>query len=241
MLERCAENLTTTLIDLPESGMGYQLVNFNGSAEPTHIVLNGILIAYLSDRSIYDALFLNGIPRDLEIASNELNATIRQFNEFPTQSKITLFIRSAPPILGLIATPPVGPIPFTAAPVPVPALHLFFSGTTEPLDRYTRFSPVPIDPRIFAIKGGIALKPGTYATTNHDADCANNGAAAVGRYALPNLAPAIFRTDFAVAATTSIRYGTSLPAFLQAGGGSEVHFANQTTIPRKASRLLPVV
>jgi hypothetical protein len=118
-------------------------------------------------------------------------------------------------------------------PLPNPALSLFFVGIAETSDRYSRFCALPNSRRLVK----ATFKPGTFATTGHDADCANNGAATVGRYALLYLAPAVFRTDFSVKQKVALRYGTALPAFFQAGGGSEAWFQDPAPIvaPKKTA------
>jgi len=53
-----------------------------------------------------------------------------------------------------------------------------------------------------------------------------SGLAAVARYALPSLLPARWRYELRPAAGTPIRYGATIPAYGQSGGGVEVMFPN---------------
>ena len=82
--------------------------------------------------------------------------------------------------------------------------------------RYTAFRP---DRRI-APDGSVL--PGTYVTTENDKPHVPSGLAAVGRYALPNPAPAIYEYKVEPLAGSIIRCGTCGPLFGQAGGGVEV-------------------
>jgi hypothetical protein len=72
------------------------------------------------------------------------------------------------------------------------------------------------------------VRPGTYFTSWNDARFAPIGAAAVGRYALPNPNPAIFVSQIKIppllGSSISFLYGTVAPKFGQAGGGVEVYF-----------------
>jgi hypothetical protein len=86
-------------------------------------------------------------------------------------------------------------------------------------DLFVRFSAFRADRRIGP---GNSLRPGTYATSATDARLALTGYGNVGRYALPNLLPAVYRFDITVPSGTSGLVGTVSPAFGQAGGGVEV-------------------
>jgi hypothetical protein len=117
---------------------------------------------------------------------------------------------------------------------------LFFSATAQKTDSYARLVAFPTDRRLLGPRGAQYYTAGTYATTSRDANCVNNGAAAVGRYALLYLAPAIYKRDFSLATPTLVKYGTSLPAFGQSGGGSEVCFQVDAYIARSTTAMLPV-
>ena len=86
----------------------------------------------------------------------------------------------------------------------------------EILERYSAFWP---DRRI--LPDG-SVRQGTYVTTATDATVVPSGLAAVGRYALPNPAPAVYRYTLTPPPGVSIRCGTCQPLFGQAGGGVEI-------------------
>ena len=66
------------------------------------------------------------------------------------------------------------------------------------------------------------MRDGTYVTTDTDTSQVPSGLAAVGRYALPNPTPAIYKFVLCPPSGTSISCGTVSPNFGQAGGGVEV-------------------
>jgi hypothetical protein len=84
-----------------------------------------------------------------------------------------------------------------------------------------RFSPFKKDRRIGP---GGSLAPGSYAAPRTDSALAPSGFAVVGRYALPNPAPAIYVFDIHPPAKFGTLVGTVTPNFAQAGGGVEVMF-----------------
>ena len=97
--------------------------------------------------------------------------------------------------------------------------HGSYPSTTragETLVRYSAFWP---DRRIRP--DGSVLK-GTYATTASDTPLVPSGLAAVGRYALPNPAPAVYSYTLVPPTGTAILCGTCAPLFGQAGGGVEI-------------------
>jgi hypothetical protein len=101
--------------------------------------------------------------------------------------------------------------------------HGSYGSRTRPGELFVRYSAFRNDRRIGA-DGSVSK--GTYVTTAADAATVPSGLAAVGRYALPNPAPAIWSFTLAPAVGTAIRCGTVAPSFGQAGGGVEVLFAN---------------
>jgi len=123
-----------------------------------------------------------------------------------------------------------GPI----APPPL-ALPASLVATIAPSGRtFYRFSAFNPDRRVNPVSGDFA--PGTYATTDHDKPEVPSGLAAVGRYALPQTASAIYVYECAPKAGTVIHVGTVAPAYGQAGGGVEALFpagATNNTAPVK--------
>jgi hypothetical protein len=96
-----------------------------------------------------------------------------------------------------------------------------FSGTSRLDDVMYRYTILRNDPRIGA-NGGLAA--GTYATTASDAAFVVSGFGAVGRYALPALAPRCYKFRIVPPSGAPIKVGACQPSFGQAGGGVEVEF-----------------
>lgn len=94
-----------------------------------------------------------------------------------------------------------------------------FPMPTTRSQRFVRFSAFSRDRRV--VPGGSLLR-GTYVTSELDANQAPSGCAVVGRYALPNPLPAIYRFDTLTPAGFPGLAGTVAPAFGQAGGGTEI-------------------
>lgn len=63
---------------------------------------------------------------------------------------------------------------------------------------------------------------GTYLTSHGDTRFAVSGLGAVARYALPNPAPAIFCRAIGIPRGTALMCGTTAPMFGQSGGGEEI-------------------
>lgn len=95
--------------------------------------------------------------------------------------------------------------------------------TTKAGEVFARFTAYRNDRRITSERG---LLPGTYATTNADANQVKTGSEAVERYALPNPQPANFRFRIDPQPGTIHRQGIVQPAFGRSGGGVEVLFDN---------------
>jgi hypothetical protein len=92
---------------------------------------------------------------------------------------------------------------------------------TKSQESFVRFSAFKNDRRI---QSDGSLLPGSYATSERDAQFGSSGFAVVGRYALPNIMPATNRFDITVPMGTPGLVGTVSPAFGQAGGGVEIEF-----------------
>jgi hypothetical protein len=104
-------------------------------------------------------------------------------------------------------------------------------------ERFVRFSAFANDHRI---TDDGRLRPGSYATTWIDAQQVKTGADAVRRYALPNEKPAVFWFDIQPMKPTQIQRGIVQPANKQPGGGVEVIFCLGTgpgTVNRPPKRI----
>ncbi len=113
--------------------------------------------------------------------------------------------------------------------------HGSYLSTTRAKEVFVRYSAFFPDRRL--LSDGSVL-PGTYATTRNDVPLVPSGLAALGRYALPNPSPAVYKYTLNAPIGTVIRCGTSAPKFGQAGGGVEILFtagspAGSTSGPAK--------
>jgi hypothetical protein len=200
MVSVCNAELVARLIKMPESGMGYQLLSFGDHSRPTHVALNAALIVDLREPIEFDLL------AELSRRSGPETETfatqgLREF-EVPDEIENGKLWVSAwdyrPLYLGFITIPPIVAIPIASAPAPNPALHLFYSGVAQPTDSHTRYCAFSPARRPLNTATGPQYPTGTYATSLHDANCANNGAAVVGRSGLPARAPANYTPALSV-------------------------------------------
>ena len=199
------ENFRRSLLSEPETGMGYQHVRkVNLSAHL--VILNAELV-----------LRADG---DYQINPEEAE----RFQEIyrPTDEVPGVREPDAPPYLDELETLDWDSSEF------VVETHGSYVSNSLPGEKFVRFSAYNPDRRI--LQDG-SLLPGTYATTDNDAGVVPSGLAAVGRYALPNLMPAIYHFNLVPSNPVTITCGTVAPANGQAGGGVEVCF-NQGTAPR---------
>jgi hypothetical protein len=118
--------------------------------------------------------------------------------------------------------PPAGPAPAPPPPgKPVPG-HLPYQVTTNAGEVFYRWEAWPKSVRIDQKTGTVSR--GTFTAPFSEAPFVPTGFAAVGRFALPNVAPAIFRWEMRPPAGTVFRCGASVPLFGQSGGGVEAEF-----------------
>jgi hypothetical protein len=92
---------------------------------------------------------------------------------------------------------------------------------SKPGDVFIRLSAFDADRRILA---DGSVREGTYATTLNDMKVTPSGAAAVGRYALPDRLPAVYVYRIIPPPKTPIYFGTVTPNYGLCGGGVEVYF-----------------
>ena len=100
--------------------------------------------------------------------------------------------------------------------------HLPFGWRAGANDVFYRYEPFPTSRRIDQVNRTIA--PDTYGCPASEIPFIPSGFSAVGRYALPNLAPHCFRWELQPVAGTHLDCGASVPLYGQAGGGVEVRF-----------------
>lgn len=99
-----------------------------------------------------------------------------------------------------------------------------FVGACRSGDRFVRFSAFRADRRV---RENGTLLAGSYCTSESDRSCVPNALSAVGRYALPNIAPPVHVFEILPPPSAAMNYGTVVPNFGQAGGGAEMEFHQQ--------------
>lgn len=196
---RLSDAQINALVRLPESGMGYQLVDarVNDRQSRRYFVFNCEL-AVEPEKLEEVGYFL---PEE-RLGGVEMARTFESITPVP--------ISAMPPPTGGPGTP-AGPL----APSPrIVRMTVAFEG-------FARVSAFPNDRRV---KPDGSLEINTYATTIEDLRLVPSGFAAAGRYALPNPAPARYFYVIVPGAGHPIDGGTVRPAYYQAGGGVEVCF-----------------
>jgi hypothetical protein len=199
---------TWALRDIPESGMGYYIVNArlnNESAERTLIVAGDRILPATEHPQLFSI-------KDLwsrEPFPQELRSGIDLSNITSSMSAVSL-----PP--GYVSSP--GALPLLG---------------TLTLSAPTKFHRLMMTTSDHRYSGGMLTKD-TYLTTDLDHQLVNSGFGAVGRYALPIPVPAsnVFEYEFPIGTVLSV--GTVLPSFGQAGGGVEVKTTAAVTAVQKS-------
>ena len=201
----------TTLLQQPESGMGFQIVKARLQFERHTLFVFNVEVM-LTTEELLDGVEWSDdvstvIPNDFEF---DRVLSIREFEaeEAPETAQ------GIDAVLWALRLP---------APPSALAPTALVTRTTSGREGFLRYSAFPRDKRIGA---DGSLQSGTYATTVSDARFAVSGLAAAGRYALPNPSPAVHVFTIVPPPGVSYRAGTARPAFGQAGGGVEVFFAS---------------
>jgi hypothetical protein len=203
---RLEPRFTNSLLALPESGMGYQLVTVERTDGITSdaIAYNAELVLYESEsrmqlgERVYEKLL-----RSAQTSEGRIRAIA-----------LRLETRSAQSVMEKSATAKSGGEAKNSR-----------VEKTKPGDVFKRFSAYANDRRL---KPDGSLVPGTYATTAEDANHVKTGSDAVRRYALPDPKPASFVFTSRPQPKTDVQCGTVAPAFGQPGGGVEVIFPTGT-------------
>lgn len=105
---------------------------------------------------------------------------------------------------------------------PVVHGHLPFRGRTKGATVFYRAEPIPKSHYIDPVSGHVQANGGLYAFPASEVPFVPTGFSAVGRYALPNVAPSIFRWELRAPAGVRFSAGASVPLYGQAGGGVEI-------------------
>jgi hypothetical protein len=201
--------LQCLLLNQPESGMGYQIVE-------------AVTADYKTKRGIaYNA--------ELLLFDEESRARLRaDYRSLLSEARIsTDEIRSLRVVTSAASTASAYVLHETSAhyerksrPAKDAPIDL-----TKEKEVFKRFTAYENDHRITS---DGKLLPGTYATTEEDAKMAPTGKIAVARYALPNPKPASNVWTIEPRKDTLIQYGIVEPANDQPGGGVEVIFTKGT-------------
>src|ERR1700730_4334817 len=220
-----SDNSIEKLVDLPETGMGFQLVSALWHGESAVlIVLNAELAFDLSQVEL-----LSGTDPAVILTNG-----IRVLNVM-RQAGPTIVGRREPRSFNLLESRIGGPgmIPMapattatTSSPIAQPSslVKNVMLSANRIFHRYSAFNP---DNRVDPVTGNFA--PGTYTVSESDVPFIPTGFAAVGRLALPNLLPSSHHYVLEAPSGTPVSFGTVAPAFGQAGGGVEALLPNGAT------------
>lgn len=186
-------NLTKRLLEQPESGMGYQIVNvetWNKWLTKEAIVFNAEYLIYFDEKqfeTLPEIKSFNEIEKSAGVSTEIVDLKVK------TKYKIEKFsgVRESPT-----------PYPAEISPIEL----------TKIGEKFKRFSAFRNDRRI---NPDGTLKLGSYATTEEDAKNVKTGIDAVRRYALPNPTPAIYIFTINPPEETKIKKGIVQPAYNQ--------------------------
>lgn len=229
------ETSIRSLMDLPETGMGFQLVEASvwGDVKP-FLVFNSERAIDLSEIAMEpgddpSVVLRNGL-KIIELMKDDIVRTMfmaPQPNSFRLlASRVPADRRTAVAAIAVKATLPsslVKHVPGLLAP--------------RTFHRFSAFNP---DRRVDPSTGSFL--PGTYACPESEVPFVPTGFIAVGRFALPNSLPASHHFAIEAPAGTTVDFGTVAPAFGQAGGGVEAFFAGpvkNAAVPPVPPRRLP--
>jgi len=210
-----------SLLLLPESGPGYQLVEVTTMARRPvlGVAYNAELVLEPDEpnQPLLFKLFSKGLPVQAS------GAPVREVRLLPRDSDAFRALRVGEARAAYAARD----IAAGDAPVAV----------TKAGEVFMRFSVCAGDRRV---RPDGSLAPGSFATTAEDAGHVRSAKETLERYALPHPGPPGYLFTLKPVATTLVQYGTAQPAHGQPGGGVEVIFTEGTT-PRTVTgpELLP--
>lgn len=209
-LLRIGRDTERRLLELPESGMGYQIVQHR--QEPW-VVFNATVTIPLVE--LQTTVFSEA--EYVLISNDPASEAIQSLNLVEFSDNVQITFSGLDPRFRNTS----GGLAFCQTPISPPRS---FISPNYPYSYY-RFSPYIKDKRVDT--NGNFL-PGTYATTYNDLPFVPSGFAAVGRYALPNPASAAFVFSILTFNRPTLM-GTATPNFGQSGGGVEVLFQTGAT------------
>ena len=220
MIYRIYPQDAETLLEKPETGMGYQIINasqYNRTLVRKFVVYNTNLAVELdSDFQVNKRLIINegykavlNKATELMLETNSIkvfdHTSIREYRVLSETKKTSKKRHSG----GKGATDS-------------PTEHA--TGT----DVYVRISAYEDDKRIDFQK--MKLKPGSFTTTFNDySDCVSTNDEPIDRYALPNDEKINWAFYIKPKSTDVLQKGIVQPAFNHEGGGIEAYFENGTS------------
>jgi len=220
---------------LPESGMGFQLVEGQvlGIRKPL-LVLNSEQALDLSSVKLEEGddptIILRNGMRIVHALNEEMTGTM--FGA-PAPNNFRLLSTRIPNASGSGGAAG-GPLIHAA-----PLSSLVKKMKLKKARAFHRFSAFNPDRRVDSLTGNFL--PGTYACPESEVPFVPTGFVAVGRFALPNILAASHHYEIEAPPGTDVEFGTVAPAFGQSGGGVEAYFqfavVNQYVPPKPASQL----
>jgi hypothetical protein len=219
VVRNLGEPAIESLIALPETGMGFQLVEatVSGYRIPL-LVINSERAIDVSQLGLEDsqdasAILRNGL-RIMEMMNSGVVTTVVAAPQPHSFRLLASRISSVIPVAG--ASPAIA--------LPSSLVKHVKLASNRIFHRFSAFSP---DRRVTLGTGSLVA--GTFATPESEIPFIPTGFAAVGRLALPNNLPASHHYVIEAPSGTNVDFGTVAPAFGQAGGGVEAYFSNAVT------------
>jgi len=204
---RLTKALSSSLLEQPESGMGFQRVRatFSDSSRLDGVAYNAELLLWESEPKIFvsKTAFAMAVAEAAPVERSPIRSLTLRYTVVVPLHPVS---KSHPKALGAAINE-----------------TQILAATSQ--DVFVRFCAYQNDRRVTS-QGGLLR--GSYATTNSDSRHVTTGTQAVDRYALPNPMPAIFRISVKDAGA-KYRRGIAQPAYGHNGGGIEVLFDDGTS------------
>ena len=200
-------SLIAKLVEAPETGMGYQVLQVQLEREvPRHVL---VLNAEMAEEMVTEVT-----PLEKVIARQAQERVFKALQYTPERIHFRILSRSEAVTKGLGEKRAD-----RASEQPASDANPELSNADE---RFLRYSAFQNDRRMNPVR---SVKPGTYVTTRTDGMThVKTGMDAVRRYALPRPVPAVNRFELKPPTPIKVRRGTVAPAYGQPGGGKEVIF-----------------
>lgn len=212
-------NLSDSAIEelriLPETGMGFQLVEATFWGKPTQLlVFNSEVAIDISELNLSPVEDISDILRNERSILNAMLGKVETIFSAPNLHSFKLISTRISTSSTSVPSAPIAATPSSLV------KHVTLANNRV-FHRFSAFNP---DRRVDPTTGNFL--PGTYATVDSEVPFVPSGFSAVGRFALPNNLPASHHYVIEASAGTKVSFGTVAPAFSQAGGGVEAFFSN---------------